>query len=254
MTALDALSAQQREALDEALEFVVGLFAPWGVVAAGTIVQGIGDPASDIDLFVLHDAPFRQRLQRTFREVPFEIFVNTESSVLAYFEKQASEGRPVTAHMLATGAVVLGESEPRLEALRAKARTHLETPPSWSAEVLTQARYGAATLVEDALDRRASDPETAMRILGNAMEKVVTFWFKGRGKNIPRSKEVLGEIDRLDPALGRLFRDFWGDGTVEARWSAALAIADEVLGTRGFFEWDSERLDATTSRSPHEEE
>jgi len=240
---LSALSTEQRHALDLAVELVSGRYAPWAIVAAGTLIQGVGDGRSDIDLYVLHDQPFRQRIQRTFGGVPVEIFVNPESAVLRYFDEEAKDGRPLTAHMLATGVALLGRDDPRFQALRERARARLESRPSWTAAELTQARYGAATLVEDALDRRSADPETAMRLLGVAMSSTLSYWFKRRSSNIPRAKEILPEVDRIDPELGRLFRAFWGDGSREVRWTAALSIADRVLETRGFFDWESEPQD-----------
>ena len=197
----------------------------------------------NLDVYVLHDGSFRQRVQRTWHGVPVEIFVNPEAAVLNYFEVEARDGRPHTAHMLATGVVIHGDTSDRLSALRAKAREYLETPPSWSNAELTQARYGAATLIEDALDKRSSDPETAMRLLTQAMESTLTYWFKQRGSNIPRAKQVLSYVDLLDPDLGLLVRDFWGARPLEERWSVALALADRVLETRGFFDWESERQD-----------
>ena len=62
--------------------------------------------AVNLDVYVLHDGSFRQRVQRTWHGVPVEIFVNPEAAVLNYFEVEARDGRPHTAHMLATGVVI----------------------------------------------------------------------------------------------------------------------------------------------------
>jgi hypothetical protein len=190
---------------------------------------------------VLHDGPFRQRVQRIFLGTPVEIFVNPEPAVVRYFEEEAREGRPVTAHMLATGVPLVGANDPQYVALCRTAQGHLDTAPSWSDGELTQARYGAATLVEDALDRRFHDPHTALRILANAMDATLAYWFKQRGRYIPHSKQILPELESLDASLAALFRSFWSEDPIDRRWAAALEVADRVLDARGFFEWESDR-------------
>src|SRR5689334_9007826 len=103
---VEGLSDLHRAALEQALTFVRSRYAPWAIVATGTIIRGTPDLSSDIDLCVLHNDPFRQRVQRRFQGVPFEIFVNPEGAILEYLESEARAGRPVTAHMLATGVVL----------------------------------------------------------------------------------------------------------------------------------------------------
>ena len=244
MVPLSQMSEGHRAALEEAVAYVRKRYEPWGILAAGTIVGGDPDPHSDIDLYVLHDASFRQRVQRRFNGVPVEIFVNPESAVRGYIEDEAVDGQPITAHMFVTGVPLLGSDDARFEALRRLSQESMDGSPGWSEAQLVQARYGAATLVEDALDRREADPETAMRILSKAMDAVVSYWFKLRGEYQPRNKDVLAAIGDKDPEFGRLCRRFWGDGSSSERWDAALAVADRILETRGFFEWESEQSPA----------
>jgi predicted nucleotidyltransferase len=54
-------------ALDDALAYVVSRFDPAGIVVSGTIVRGNPDAESDLDIFVVHHALLRQRVQRRFR-------------------------------------------------------------------------------------------------------------------------------------------------------------------------------------------
>ena len=239
MSPLSRISEHHQQALAEAFAYIEKRYEPWAVVAAGTIVLGNADERSDLDLYVLHDAPYRQRVQRWFQGVPAEIFVNPESAVLGYIERGALDGRPCTAHMLATGVVLLVTDDTRLEALRRRAQESLDTPPKWSDAQLVSARYGPATLVEDALDKREVDAETAIRLLGEAMDATLSYWFKSHGRYVPRPKDRLAEIEANDPQFGRLFRRFWGDYSLSERWDAALELADRILETRGFFDWES---------------
>src|SRR5438128_286942 len=129
-------------ALRDAVAFVFSRFEPIGIVATGTIVRGNPSPSSDLDLYVIHRDPRRQRLQRRFRGVPAEIFVNPPERVEAYFAEERAEGRPLTAHMLATGFVVL-RTDPVLDDLRARAAAQLADPPRLDDRALRVKAYGA---------------------------------------------------------------------------------------------------------------
>ena len=204
MSLPSGLLERHRTALSEALAFVHGRYEPWGIVVSGSIVRGDPDPSSDLDLYVLHDAPWRQRVQRRFNGVPTEIFVNPEATVLGYFEEEARDGQPYTAHMLTTGVVLLATDEARMEELLRRARACLEARPEWTDLELVRSRYEPACLVEDAVDKRDSDPELAMRLLGMGMEGAVSHWFKSRSSYQPRHKEVLAAVEAGDAELGRL--------------------------------------------------
>ena len=96
-------------ALREAVAYILDRYREdvLGIVASGTILRGTPDPTSDFDLYVIHGKPVRQRLQKFFRGVPAEIFVNPPASTRKNFCKEHGDGRPITAHMLATGTVIL---------------------------------------------------------------------------------------------------------------------------------------------------
>jgi hypothetical protein len=241
MPPLEHLSATHRTALEAATAFVVERYAPWAVVAAGTVIRGTPDRYSDIDLYVLHDAPYRQRVQRFFRNIPVEIFVNTEASVSRYLAEEEKDGHLFTAHMLATGVVIQGMDEPRLADLRARAQESLEGRPNWSHSRKVRSRYEAATMIEDAIDCHEADASTAMRFLNRGVDAAITVWFEHRGHFIPRQKEILERIDVEAPELAHLLHVFWGDYSYDDRWDAGMAISDRILGTRGFFEWESDR-------------
>lgn len=224
-------------ALREAVAYIVDRFEPIGIVAAGTIVRGAPDPASDLDICVIHRAPFRQRLQRRFHGVPAEIFVNTPKSVRRYLEQEHAGGRPSLAHMLTTGFVVLA-ADPVVEALRAEAAEGLANPPTPAPGAPTP-RYGAATLYEDAVDVAARDPETAALLLAQAVPPMLHYHFRAAGRFVPRNKDLLAELARLDPEVAALARRFFATARPEERLELAGAIADRTIGARGFFEWES---------------
>jgi predicted nucleotidyltransferase len=209
------------------------------VVATGTIVRGNPSPASDLDLYVIHRDPRRQRLQRRFRGVPAEIFVNPPERVEAYFAEERAEGRPITAHMLATGFVV-HRADGVLDDLRARAAEELASPPRLDAQALRVRGYHAASLFEDALDVLETEPEAAQILLGQAVQLALQqrFWAAGRWQ--PRAKDLLSALAELDPAQAAAARAFVRAADPAERARLAEQIVVQAVGATGFFEWESE--------------
>jgi predicted nucleotidyltransferase len=54
-----ALPEGYRRAFDAAFQFIQVQFNPDGIVVSGTIARGNPDPASDLDVVVVHHQPWR---------------------------------------------------------------------------------------------------------------------------------------------------------------------------------------------------
>ncbi len=236
------LSAPYDVALRAAVEFVLRRADVASIVVAGTIIDGNPDASSDLDLYVINRAPVRQRIQRFFHHVPTEIFLNPVEAVEAYFEEEQLRGRPSTAHMLATGKVIL-DRDRVLDGLLRKARSLLARGMRISKERLVMMRYHAATLYEDAVDTVERDPLTSSMIAWRAVDAMLEYSFASSSDFIPRSKEVLRMVSHRDPRLGSLVEAFLSASTAKDRLSFAGRIADQTIGVRGFFEWESEPED-----------
>ena len=233
-----ALDEPYHTALREAVTFILDRFDPLGIIASGTILRGNPGPSSDLDLYVIHAPPQRQRVQRWFNSVPAEIFVNPPGQVERYFEEERREATPITAHMLVTGFVIL-DRDPVIEVLRERARAVLHLPPDPTPEHLLWMRYMLATQVEDALDIADDDPPGAILILSLAVHGMLRYAFWQASRSLPRDKDLLAALADLDPALAGLARAFYADTGSSARLDAALRIADRTIQTHGFFEWES---------------
>src|SRR5262245_29663237 len=155
-------------ALREAVSFILERFRPVGILAAGTIVRGAPDATSDLDVWVIHLEPMRQRLQKFFNGVPAEIFVNPPWVIQKYFAQDQAEARPISAHMMATGTVVLS-TDPVVEQLRQTAISLINSHPMLTPQKLTLARYAAATKFEDAMDIFGRNPAAANMIVSDAV-------------------------------------------------------------------------------------
>jgi hypothetical protein len=239
------LASPYAEALQEAVRFILARFNDTlGIIASGTILRGNPAPSSDLDIYVIRERPVRQRIQKFFnrtsktRGVPTEIFVNPASQVLKYFTEEHEAGRPLTAHMLATGFTILQVS-PVVSDLQQRARERLTHLPQLDTERLTTMRYMAAARYEDGTDVAETDPETAIMILSVAVHDMLTYYFLNAGRYVPRDKDLLGVLGDMDGALAGLVRAFFGAQEIDRRLALAEQIADYTIETHGFFEWES---------------
>lgn len=238
-----ALAEPYDSALREAVRYSLERYDDViGIVAAGSILRGQGHAASDLDLYVIRTRPQRQRVQRWFHGVPAEIFVNPPQQVERYFASEFRASRPVTAHMLARGEVVLA-LDPVVERLRTQAEDELQRAPVPSDADLCGERYLAALELEDALDILDEDPAGGTMILGGAVHKMLRYAFRRAGRPLPRDKDLLPALETLDVALADRARRFYLAREAGERRALAEQIADRTLGVRGFFEWESDPED-----------
>jgi len=226
-------------ALRKAVAFIIEAYEPVGIIAAGSILRGKPDPSSDLDLYVIHLSPWRQRLQRWFNGVPTEVFVNPPQAIREYLRDEWRERRPRTAHMLTTGHIVL-DGDPVVAALRAEADASMASPPP-APKDLTMERYGLALLYEDAVDVAERDPDAAQMIASQAVTALIGHCFVQRGLFLPREKDALTALSTLDPAAARLARAFYRAGSIDDALVLAGALCERVVGAKGFFAWDSPR-------------
>ena len=227
------------EALQQAVEYVRDRFTPIGIIAAGTVIRGVPDDASDLDMVVIHTSPYRQRLQRFFNGVPTEIFVQPPQEARATMEREYASGRPVLAHMVGTGRVLYRAHE-AVDALVERAKELLSQGPAHDEAHLQRMRYQAATRYEDAEDRAASDPETARLILLQAVADMLRYHVVAAGTFVPRDKDLLAGVDMIDPETAALSRRLLRSPHLSEQRELARRLADRTIGVRGFFEWESE--------------
>jgi hypothetical protein len=233
-----SLAEPYAPALHQAVEFILSRTSPVGILACGTILRGSPDPASDLDLYVIHRQPWRQRIQKFFNSVPAEIFINPPEQVRRYLAEEQAECRPITAHMLATGFPIL-ESDPVIAELRQQALHLLANPPAPSAESLQFRRYMAANWLEDAADLAPRDEATANLFLSQAVLEIIRYNFIAAQKHLPRNKELITATEALDPELGDLLRRFYLSADCATRLALAYQVADRTTQLYGFCEWES---------------
>jgi predicted nucleotidyltransferase len=234
---LPHLQQSHQVALRDALAWIPTIVEPVAIVATGSIVRGNAHAASDLDLVILHDQGWRRRVQRRFNDTPTELFFNSEAWLRDSVDREAAEGRPVLPHMLATGTMLFDPTG-RMEALVRLARAILARGPDLDPDALLRDRYMAACQVEDALDLQHVDTPDARQLHAAAVDALVRHAYLSRNRFLPRRKERLSALADVDPTLAELL----SEATAGPRDLALAALTNaslHLLGTTGFFEWDS---------------
>ncbi len=233
-------------ALRQIIPFVLADYAPIAIVVGGSVLRGQGDANSDLDIYVIHQAGWRQRVQKRVNGVPIEIFVNPPAQVRRYFADERKAGRPITAHLLTTGFAMLEQDE-TLQQLRAEAALVLSQRPDLTPQELEIQRYLAVDLLDNVADVAERAPETALFILDQAMQRMIVYAFLAANHNLPRLKETLERLGEVDTELQTLARRYYTNPNFNLKYAVALEFARLALGTTTFFEWASEPQEVSIS-------
>lgn len=221
---------------------VADLLSQYDVVAvlvSGTIVRGVPDRNSDLDINLLHSGDFRERVQAFYNDVPCEVFVNPPSRIRGYFEESRQTRRPPMPHMFATGFVMYDPQGVAAELILEAERT-LANPPPMNLDELVRAKYSAATAFEDAEDLVERDPDAARLLLGQAVFALLQCRIAAEPGWLPRSKDLLDALRRTDPGAADLAEKATS-GELDERFDSARKLCEHVAGAAGFFAWKSPR-------------
>lgn len=233
-----AVPEPHQSALREATTLIQQKFQPLlGVVFAGSLLRGEGDPRSDIDTVVIFEGDYRQRLHRRFHGVRFEIFANPPRQIQQYFRDEQRDGGASTMHMLTTGHIAW-QQDNMVDALRQQAARILAGSPNYNPDDVTMQRYMTVDKLENAFDLRFRDPAMAHVLLMEAVAGMLVYYFKRRGEWVPRHKDRAAVLRRKAPELARHLHNLMQQSG-DARFISAGHLADAIPGTRVFFESDT---------------
>jgi len=226
-------------ALDQALTWINSNYISTGIIVSGSIIRGNPDKHSDFDIFVIHNNLFRQRVQKIFNEVPFEIFVNNIEQVYKYFESELANNRPVSANMIATGQLYKGRDNPSILTLIDDAKKYVLLSKPLTDEQLTFRKYTIANLFEDATDIYATDETTTLYILDKIVIDIIDFIFSSKQQPLPRLKDRIKTILELDNAIGLSITKYYSEKTIEQKYELTKQMVLGLTGATGFFEWST---------------
>jgi hypothetical protein len=226
-------------AVDEIERHVRATYKVHGICVAGSIVRGEAHPLSDFDIFIVHAEPWRLRDQKFFNGVPTELFVNPPDRIRGYFKSEHGEGRPTTAHMLATGELLAGADDIAHELVR-EAHDWVKRQPELSESQLTSKRYAIVDWLDNARDVIETDHATAHLLLANAVFEMADYVFFHRRIQLPRRKDLVRTLATVDEIAADYVRAFV-TANRDVQLTIASALAKHVLGVDTFFEWTSDR-------------
>lgn len=232
---LPSLDPPYDQALVEAIEYAFD--AHDDVIAinlAGSVPRGEADDRSDLDLYVIIDGDLRHRDQRIFSGVPVEMFFNPESRARKSFEEDRLQGRAPGIALMAFGHIVYDPAGV-FARLREDALAAMEAGPAVPEDQVTMRKYGAVDQLDNALDVAERDPALARMLATEAVAQAIAVWFIERGGWMPRAKDRLEALRRVDPEAADAVEEFMESGDVTDAESAIGVL----LGVSGFFEWES---------------
>jgi hypothetical protein len=143
--------------------------------------------------------------------------------------------------MLSTGRIYLGEDDPDLLKLIDTARTYLVKPYIADPQRILAYRYAIALLFEDATDTIASDPATGLYFLNKAVDELIEFAYMKYQVPMPRAKERLAALKKIDSAVGTLVESYFISMDIGEKYQLASKLITILIGEKGFFEWESAR-------------
>jgi hypothetical protein len=233
------MDARYETALNKAITWIKENFNPTGIIVTGSIIRGNPNANSDFDIYVIHEGSYRQRVQKYFDGVPCEIFVNNFEHVYGYFEEEYKVNRPVSAHMVATGTMIMGGDNPELKKLIETASEYLLKSPTIDDAKRTALKYTISTMFEDATDVKDADPVTSKHLLNKMVSDLMDYVFLDNGIPLPRPKERIKYLESNYPDIGKPISDYYKAENFSDQYNIVKELVMKVCGGQGFFEWDS---------------
>ncbi len=218
-----------------ALDFIAAYPAPVrAITASGSVIQGRGDPQSDLDLWVVVDGEHRQRIQVRFNGVPCELFFNPKSRIPRYFEEEARDGRGSSIGLTLDGEV-LYDPHDTAKVLREQAARVRRAGPQVPDEVVVLRKYAIVDALDNARDTIVTDALMSSLLCAEAVKASLRMAYVIGGAWIPRDKDLANRLVEVSPHSVEPLIRFAEDPSVDS----AAAVVDSILGVSTFFGWES---------------
>lgn len=236
-------------ALDTIIAEIRTIAEPVGILLTGSVIHGNAAPTSDLDVAVLWDRPGRQRIQRVIGGAPIECFCNSYAWWMDTLKGEVATGRAPSAHFLARG-VIVHDTDARMRALQEAAARVVAGGPLPGEDLLKQMRYGAVTALEDGEDIALIDPERALHLLHDAIDKALRYRYLTDRIWIPREKDLFTDAEARWPRLGVHVRAAYRGGGIRLTIDHATAVVQETTGHVRFFDWESSLREDDPDEAP----
>ncbi|HEX6608524.1 MAG TPA: nucleotidyltransferase domain-containing protein [Chloroflexia bacterium] len=193
------------------------------VLLTGSVTRGQAGPMSDLDVWVLTEAPARIRSSLVVDGVPVEVFYNSPAWTARYL----AQGDVSAMNMVGYGwpAYIRPDAAAPVAELQARARAAYEQgPPAPTADETGRRRNLAIDTLLDAQDVLESDPLAATLVLNNALEQVLRWYYAERRAWMPKLKRLPADLATRDQALAGAVRSYLVAADAPARHAALLGV------------------------------
>jgi predicted nucleotidyltransferase len=155
---------------------------------------------SDVDVFIIIDGSWRQRVVRFIEGYEFELFFNPAWKLDQELNEASLNGDSSTVSILHDAEIL---SDPYFEVARLKAhalKIEKEGPPLWDELQRELVRSSITDLVKDIDDiRSVGNLNNFNLLIGIAMDKIIEAYFGLRRIWLPKHKYRLEEYLKLEP-------------------------------------------------------
>ncbi len=196
------------------------------ILLCGSYATNQMGPASDIDLHVLIEGDWRQRVTRRIDGVQVETFFNPPSNIPRYWDK---EERGETVTMYAQGQVVYDPRGILGELVQMARARYAEGPKALNEDEIARARFFMRDAFDDAGDALSAGSPSAFVIMTQILEMLLADYYRLQRRWQPKTKRLLSDLNKHDSTLYELARKFLEEFGAQRKFILLKEIAEYVL-------------------------
>lgn len=204
-----------------------------GILLVGSLAYGVPRPHSDVDLFIVIRASWRQRRAFLVNGVEVEMFINPVHQVRAEFQDTDA---PATIAMFAQGRI-LYDPEGVIGQLAQEAQHIWHSPrPAVVAGTYEHfyLRYAPVELLKDAQDLLGVDEEAALYVIFTAFQSALNTYYRIQRRWEVSPKDQLSDLVQHAPELAHLVkRILTGNLPLQERCETLSTLIDQILEPMG---------------------
>ncbi len=202
-----------------------------GILLAGSAARGTPFRRSDLELYVLHRAPWRQRRTFFVEDVEVELFINPIHQIRREFRDVE---HPSTFAMFAQGQI-LHDPEGCLAGLVEEARRAWDRPrPALTPVAVERTRYLLTDHLLDVKDQAERDEEAAGYLILFTLQAALDAHYRIQRRWGVKPKYLLADLREQAPELAVLVESLAaGEGTLEERVSLLCQLVERILAPVG---------------------
>jgi predicted nucleotidyltransferase len=211
----------------------------WG----GSLSEGRGTPASDLDLVIVFEA-----LANSYREAfifdgwPIDTFVHDLDTLRYFCKTEKSNGKPALINMILWGKEILAQNSVSIEAKIIAAEALAVGPDAWDQAQIDKERF----LITDILDDIKSPNNKEEQIIGcvHLFEPLLQFYFRAQAKWTASGKALMRLLRQENPDLAEEWTAAFEKLVQIGDATAVETVVIKILEPYGGLLWDGFRSDA----------